>query len=225
MGAMRALLALVMSAGAAHAEGLCENTPLRFDPPTMFDAKTQSFAIPASQAWCDVTEDNQEKRGTVAFVQLRDVHDKVLANVSGATGADATHLQAAIGAFEKLSGLHAALVKRGYAPLDGKLAKCTVKTKWTGVTAGDRGWQDGTVVLELARGGKQLQQVTLGAGTAQRRGDQQVRTHAIGTQLAVFATVPSCDGPPPGYFSAGDAGDCYQKDQVSVRLIDATACF
>ena len=116
-----AIVIVLVLAHGAHATGPCENTETRYDPPELFDEATQSFAIPASQPWCDVTVTNDvvydEVRGAVSFVELRDVRGKVLGRLSTAQGPDADHLTAH-GAFEAVpfGKLHATLVQRSYKP-------------------------------------------------------------------------------------------------------------
>jgi hypothetical protein len=222
-----AVLAIAMPAGAT---GICENTEARYDPPELFDETTQSFAIQVSQPWCEVVEGGSlgETRGTVSFVELRDVHDKVLGILSTATGQDAVRLQAAVGAFEAvpLGKLHATLVARGYAPLVTKGSRCTLATAWTeGDTIG--GWRGATLQLDVEHAGKRILRTKLGAGSAARRGDQVLRSHVLAKQsaIAVLAIVPSCAGPPPGYFGADDPGECYRVDTPVAMLVDATACF
>jgi hypothetical protein len=224
------VLAALAVAGHAHATGMCENVGVRYDPPELFDEATQSFAIPASQPWCDVDQDGDEQRGTVSFVELRDVHDKVIGILSTATGADAAHLTAAVGVFDAvpLGKLHATLLARGYAPLVTK-AKCKLATAWTdGANVG--GWRGATLQLDVESAGKRVSRATLGAGSAARRGDQILRSHVLAKRsaIAVFAIVPSCAGPPPGYFGSDDAGDCYHDDTPVVMLLDGPAiagCF
>jgi hypothetical protein len=41
----------------------------------------------------------------------------------------------------------------------------------------------------------------------------------------VFAIVPACGGPPPGYFGPDDGGACYHVDTSRALLVDAPACF
>jgi len=242
------LAAMLVLGRVAHATGPCENTGPRYDPPELFDAKTQSFAIPASQPWCDVTVDGEvlppgelrtgavidEIRGAVSFVELRDVNNHVIAILSVARGADAEHLEQAVGVFEAVpSGkLHATLLARGYAPLVTRAKDCKLSTAWTDVEAG-RGWRGATLQLDVQRSGKRLLRSPLGKGSIERRGDQFIRAHVLAKQasLAVFAIIPSCAGPPPGYFGPDDDGDCYHVNMPVATLLDAktspslAACF
>ena len=48
---------------------------------------------------------------------------------------------------------------------------------------------------------------------------------AADRSVVVFSLVPTCAGPPPGYFGAGDAGLCYRIDTPDVRVIPAKDCF
>jgi hypothetical protein len=49
--------------------------------------------------------------------------------------------------------------------------------------------------------------------------------------VAVFAIVPSCAGPPPGYFGPDDGGECYRVNTPVAMLFDVktlpslAACF
>ncbi len=220
--------------GTAHATGVCENTEVRYDPPELFDDKTQSFAIPASQPWCDEVHDGgaiDEVRGAVSFVELRDVNDKVIGILSTAQGNDAKHLEQARGKFEAIAigKLHATLVARGYAPLRPS-AKCKLATAWTDV-APPGGWRAATLQLDIVqRGGKRVLRRRLGEGSIERRGDQLARAHVIAghAAIAVIAIVPSCAGPPPGYFGPDDGGDCYRVNTPVALQLDApelAACF
>ncbi len=230
------MLVVVVGFGrAASATGLCENTPVRYDPPELFDEATQSFAVSASQAWCDVNDETlTETYGAVSFVELRDTHDKVLAILSTAQGADATHLRTARGDFEPIAvgKLHATLVARGYKPIVSKTKGCKLSTAWTDADSRD-GWRGAALQLDVQRGKTRLSRVQLGEGSAARRGDQWFRAHVLAKQstIAVFAIVPSCGGPPPGYFGTADGGSCYHDDTPIVVTLDATttpalaACF
>jgi hypothetical protein len=227
-------------ARAADATGVCENTTVRYDPPELFNETTLSFAIPASQPWCTESMDGgaiTETRGSVAFVELRDVHNRVLGILSTAEGVAAEHLKAAgVGAFEAVPAgkLHATLRQRGYAPLVSAPKSCKLTTAWTDI-ASDRtgGWRSAVLQLDLSRGPTRLLRSRLGDGSIARRGDQLVRASTVSKQsiIAVFAVVPSCSGPPPGYFSPDDAGDCYHVNTPMVMALDATstpalaACF
>jgi hypothetical protein len=225
-----AIAVVMVTARVAHATGPCENVGPRYDPPELFDDKTRSFAIPVSQPWCDVEWQGgavDENRGAVAFVELRDVDNHVIGVLSAAQGADAEHLQRAVGAFEAVPRkFHAAIVARGYAPLVPRARDCKLTTAWTDVDPEKpRGWRGATLQLDVTRGGKRLLRVQLGRGNAERRGDQFIRVHAMAKQssLAVFAIVPSCAGPPPGYFGPDDGGDCYHVNTPVALLLDARA--
>jgi len=223
------VLASLCIARFAHATGTCEDTGVRYDPPQLFDGKTQSFAIPAVQDWCEEDQHNgviDEVRGKVSFVELRDIHNKVLGVLSTATGGDAKRLNAAIGKFEAVptGKLHAILLARGYAPLIAK-SKCKLATAWTDYDPTvERDWRGANVQLEIKSAGKQLARILLGKGSLARRGDQWVRAHVIADQgaIAVFAIVPSCGGPPPGYFE-GDGGSCYHQNAPVAMLLTAKA--
>lgn len=226
--------AVVLSSATAHATGLCEDMAPSYDPPELFDEKTQSFAIPGTQPWCDEVQDGgsfDEKRGSVKFVELRDIHDTVLGIVSTASGDDADKLRRAFPDFEAVpfGKLRATLVKRGYVKLAPKTKSCTFATAWTDI-APPGGWRDATLQLDVKRAGKGISRTKLGVGSIQRRGDQKLRVHVIAklATVAVFATVPSCAGPPPGYFGPDDGGSCYHVDTPSVLLLEASAvaaCF
>jgi hypothetical protein len=228
---------MFISTSAADATGLCENVAPRYDPPELFDEATQSFAIPVSEPWCEQVQDGDtynEKRESMSFVELRDVHNKVLGVLSTATGSDADHLKTAIGAFEAVpfGKLHATLLKRGYKPLGSNAKGCKLTTAWTNVDNGG-GWRGATLQLDVENRGKRALRIQLGKGSIARRGDQIVRAQFLAKQsaIALFAIIPSCAGPPPGYFGPDDGGDCYHVDTPIVMLLDAkntpalAACF
>ena len=224
---MKALVVLVLLARSAYATGLCENTPPSYDPPEMFDEKTESFAIPVTQPWCDVVTEGDamyEVRGNVKYVELRDTSNGIIGRVSTATGADADHLRERVGDFEYIpyGKLHATLVKRGYAPVVAP-EKCKVTGAWTDVEPPkSRDWRGATLQLDVLAGGKRLQRRRLGDGSIERRGDQVIRGHvrAKSSAIAVFATIPSCAGPPPGYFGPDDGGDCYRNNEPLVMQLE-----
>jgi hypothetical protein len=236
---IHALVMVGVLARSAYATGVCENTERSYDPPELFDEATQSFAIPVTQPWCDVVVTNDvvydEVRGTVRFVELRDVSNQVVGVLSTAQGDDAKHLREHVGDFEHVpyGKLHATLVKRGYAPIVAP-KKCALAGAWTDVDPpASRTWRGAVLQLDVVAGGKRLQRMKLGDGSVTRRGDQLVRGHAVAKQtaIAVFATVPSCAGPPPGYFGPDDGGDCYQVNTPVVLKLDPkstpplAACF
>jgi len=205
---MRALLLLLLPS-VAHATGPCEDNPVRFDPPSQYSAKEHAFASPGVAAWCEVDAQDQERRGAAKFVELRDVANKVLATLSA--DPDAARIHA-----DRVVPLHAALIARGYGAL-AKVPSCAFKTAWDG---------DG-VVVDVTRAGKRLARVPLGPGSTRRRGDQQLVVTRDGDALALWATVPDCDGPPPGYFGPDDPGTCYKRDTVIAMTLDkalAAAC-
>ncbi|MFT3691611.1 MAG: hypothetical protein QM831_00615 [Kofleriaceae bacterium] len=220
---MRVLLVLLIVARAAraYATGECENNPVRFDPPELYNAKLQAFAIPVSAAWCDFQDDNMHEaaRGTVSFVELRDIRNKVIGRITAATGKDLEREKAMMSDIEVVAQLHKTLLARGYQPIKNVPA-CSFKAKWDGF--GDKsGWQTARVSLDVAKRKKLLTSVLVGEGSAARQGDAQIRAATDGTVIAVFVTVPTCAGPPPGYFGPEDGGDCYHVDEPLVRLLAA----
>jgi hypothetical protein len=233
-----AAVVLALAAGDARAIGVCEGAWfVHYDPPELFDEATQSFAIPASVDWCDEGDFmndpiNWPQRGVVHFVELRDIHDAVLGRLSTVTGADADHLRK-IAAFEavRYGKLHATLLARGYAPLAGKLGKCSLATAWTDLD--HQAWRGATLQLDVMRGNTRIARVRVGAGSIERRGDQSIRAHVLARQSAidVLAIVPSCTGPPPGHFGPDDGGSCYHVDTPAALRLDAkttpalAACF
>jgi hypothetical protein len=101
--------------------------------------------------------------------------------------------------------------RRRYQPIAAPKA-CKLTAAWTDVESGG-GWRGATVQLDVMRAGKRVLRTKLGDGSVARRGDQLVRAHALVAQkaLAVFAIVPACAGPPPGYFGPDDGGTCYHS--------------
>jgi hypothetical protein len=67
---MRVLLAVMLAASPAWAEGICENTPRQYGSPVLVRGET--FAVPGTQAWCV-----DGARGTRPFVELRDASGEV----------------------------------------------------------------------------------------------------------------------------------------------------
>ncbi|HEY3357984.1 MAG TPA: hypothetical protein VGQ83_32345 [Polyangia bacterium] len=169
------LLLCVLAPGAARATGRCENTPRRYEPPRLFAATSESFAVGATQAWCEERGD-QEVRGVLRFTELRDLKGEVVARLASARGRDAARLTKLVGPFDFVAAgkLAKTLTARGFAPL---------------------------VPSRAGQGGR------------------------------CAVRVPQCQGPPPGYFGADDAGDCYPLDQPVVLALDAAtrtelgACF
>jgi hypothetical protein len=229
-----AVAIVLVFARAASATGPCEDTDTRYDPPELFDEATRSFAIPAAQPWCDVKVTNDavydEVRGAVSFVELRDVRGNVLERLSTAQGSDADHLTAR-GAFTSVpfGKLHATLVQRGYKPLVAA-TKCKLEAVWSDLDP-PGGWRGANLSLDVEHAGKRLARSLLGRGSVARRGDQIIRSHVLANAagIAVFAIVPSCAGPPPGYFGSDDPGNCYNIDTPVVTLLAPSpalaACF
>ena len=77
--------------------------------------------------------------------------------------------------------------------------------------------------MQKARG-KQIKRVSLGPIAQRRKADVVSVAHVDGAKLVVWTLVPTCAGPPPGYFGADDGGDCYPVDTPVIRVLDAKRC-
>ena len=229
-----AVCVLMLAARTAAATGVCENTPRHYDPPRLYSETEDAFAVFASQDWCDEVVSGgtiDEVRGKVHFVELRDIRGTVLAILSSARGKDAQRVTDLIGAFDPVSPakLAGTLKARGYLPLMStgpKPRRCSVRTAWRPAPKETvNGFPAATLSLEVLAGGKRLTRVELGLAARDRKPAAVVRAQWLPKRsgVAVWAIVPSCAGPPPGYFGADDAGDCYQVDNVALMVIDATA--
>ncbi len=233
---MRALVCvLVLAARTAGATGVCENLARHYDPPKLFSEAENAFAVFGSQDWCDEIDRGQgleEVRGTVHFVELRDTAGNVVGIFSGARGKDAERVTDLVGAFEpappaKLAGT---LRKRGYVPLV-KAGRCSVRTAWSAAPKEQvNGFPAARLSLDVLAGSKRLTRVDLGLAARDRKSAAIVRAQWLPKKKAValWAIVPSCSGPPPGYFGPDDAGQCYPIDSAAITVVDSAAigaCF
>lgn len=226
----RILLVLAATTATAAATGVCENMPRSYDPPRLYAEASSSFAIPGHQAWCDESDDLQETRGTVDFVELRRTDGKVDAILSTARGKDAGRVKSLVGTFEAATAAKLATVlqQRGFAPLVPSATGCTAKLRWTPAAAGEtvNGFPASRLNLDIVRAGKRLVTLPLELGATERKDAAALRISFVAAQraIAMFVRVPTCSGgPPPGYFSPDDGGVCYQDDQVVVKLMTAAA--
>jgi hypothetical protein len=203
----------------AGAIGMCEDVAIHYRAPTLYSESDNAFAVPATQDWCDAgTVD--DKRGTIELVELRGIDGKVVAILSTVTGADAAHLTAAVGGFVAVPDLAHALEQRGYVPLVAS-SRCTVAITWSRAPAPDP-WPPIAMGLAIAGSSK----LALGIAAAARKGDALVRAHVLPKRhaIAIWALLPTCAGPPPGYFGSDDAGMCYPVDTPIVKLVTGATC-
>jgi hypothetical protein len=229
---VRAILLLwivvaALGARTAEATGLCENTPLQYEPPRLFSEQEQAFAVPATRAWCEV-QGQREVRGKIAFVELRNIDGRVTGIISSARGPDAGRLEQLIGAFEAVAAdkLDAALKARGYAPLAaatrGK-TRCEVRATSIRTKEWGGGFPVEQAQVDVISGAARLARIEAELIATQRRGDLAARAHALAKRpaIAVWLRLPGCTGPPPGYFGPKDPGICYPDDKIEILILDA----
>ncbi len=219
------VLASLLVTHDAFAIGLCENTPRQYSPPRLFDETTNTFAIPATQVWCDEVQDGaafDETRGVVSFIELRDTSGQVTGIASNATGADAKRLTAMFGTVTK-PATALAKFKKLVRTSAGQLGRCTVRTTWKRSPVPLNGFPAGTLGIEVIAGKQTLASAEIGLAAAQRREEVAVAAHfrRDTRTVAVFVRLPTCSGPPPGYFGPDDGGDCYAEDEPVIKLFDA----
>ncbi|NVB77328.1 MAG: hypothetical protein HOV81_02940 [Kofleriaceae bacterium] len=213
---MKALLLLLVLAKAAHATGICENTERRYHAPTAYSESEHAFAVPGVQPWCEEVEDGgtlDEKRGEVAFVELRKNDGTVIATLTDSTDAHAS--------FDHVDDLSAELARRGYKPVSA--GRCTITSSFGRAPAVD-GWPAQKLAIVQKARGKQIKRVSLGAIAKERKADAISVAHIDGAKLVVWTLVPTCGGPPPGYFGANDGGACYPIDTPVISVLDAKRC-
>lgn len=207
---------LLVLAKAAHATGICENTERRYRAPTAYSETEHAFAVPGVDPWCDEVEHGgaiDEKRGEVAFVELRASDGTVLATLTDSTDPHAS--------FERVADVSAELARRGYKPVSA--GRCTVTASFGRAPAVD-GWPAQKLAIVQRARGKQVKRVALGSIATQRKAEVLSVAHVDGTKLVVWTLVPACGGPPPGYFGADDGGVCYPIDTPVVSVLDAKRC-
>jgi hypothetical protein len=213
---VKVFLLLVMLAATAHATGPCENTERHYGKPIAFSETDQAFAVPGVQPWCDVVEDGDtydEKRGEIRFTELRDVKNNVLAVL---TESKDKHSE-----LEHVASVKAELAKRGYKPLVA--GKCTVSAAFDKAQDLD-GWPARALTLVVKAGKTLVTRVPLTRVAKQRAGDVVNVRHVTRKQLVVWTLVPTCAGPPPGYFGPDDGGECYPVDMPVVSVVDDERC-
>ena len=77
--------------------------------------------------------------------------------------------------------------------------------------------------MDVHGGGKRLARIDAGLAAEQRQSELVALGHAVAKRpvIAVWLRLPSCSGPPPGYFGPEDGGDCYPDDEIQLLLLDA----
>lgn len=229
-----AMLGIVAAAGSAQATGVCENNPRQFEPSVSWSATEKQLAIPATQDWCEEKDEGGtlgEQRGTVRFVEIRDISGTVVERLSSERGAQAKRLKESVGEFKVVPSekMPQTLKARGFVPLSAKAVSpaggCTTRLKWAKSKETVNGFPAGSVSVEVVAAKKVLASADLGLAARQRRGDLALRSLFIadGKSVVVWARVPQCSGPPPGYFDKDFAGDCYAGDEIVIKQLTATA--
>jgi hypothetical protein len=218
---MRVLFVLLALASPAYATGFCENTPRHVGPPKFVHEADGVFALPFTQDWCD-EKDGVEKRGVVSGVELRDATGvKAVLATAGAV----KRLEAMGETVDTVKSIDAELKARGFRPLVKKTAACTVRTAWQNEKDPSNGWPAGKLGVDVVAGKQKVASVEIGIAARKRRGDVVIAAHFAKPKVLVFARLPTCSGPPPGYFGPDDGGDCYTEDEPVIRVLDAAACF
>lgn len=223
----------VLLPSVAAATGICENTGTTYGKPTLFAEATETFAVPATLAWCDEKDNGgsiEEVRGTIAYVELRDVNNNAVGLISSAKGKDAKRLEDSVGEFDKVVAgkLDAELKKRGYVAINAKSpAKAACRAQATFKKAPKdtvNGFPAERMYIEVRAGKKSMLRKELGLSAQQRQESGVVLAHFYTTKKAValFTLLPTCSGPPPGYFGPDDVGDCYEDDTITTSLIDGS---
>jgi hypothetical protein len=238
-----AFVAVGFAARAARATGACEDTPLRYDPPSHFAPGERQFAFPGTSHWCEEKEVGaaiDEVRGTVRFVEIRDMAGKIVARLSTARGTDAARLRDAVSAFEEVppGRMAQALASRGFEPLAATARSpagdCRVRARSARRAAPQNGFPAGFVDVELLSGKRPLVTQEVGVAARELRAGVVARARFLPAEhaVAVWVRVPQCSGgPPPGYWGEGSPGTCYHQDTVAVALLTAAdhpelaACF
>ncbi|MDX2092296.1 MAG: hypothetical protein SFX73_30815 [Kofleriaceae bacterium] len=218
----------------ASATGICEDTGTTYGTPTQFAEATNTFAVPATLTWCEETQDGgtiDELRGTIAYTELRDVNDDVVAVLSEAQGQDLVRLQSKVSNVEEVptGKLGAELARRGYVALVAKSpskAACRVRATWKKAPKGEKvdGFPAERMFFEVRAGKKSVQTKEIGLSAKERHAAGVVVAHFYTTKKAValLTLLPTCAGPPPGYFGPDDGGSCYNVDTIKASMIDGS---
>ena len=218
---------------AAHATGVCEGTGTRYQAPTLFAESSELFAVPATASWCEERQNEgsiEEVRGTVTYTELRDVRGRVVTSLSEATGKDRIELAKIVGSAEWLApGMTATWLKdKGFAPIQatGPVARenCAVHATWKAAPKEQiNGFPAARLGVELRAGKKVVHRLQLGLAAETRKGSERVVAHFFKTKrmVALFTLLPTCEGPPPGYFGPDDPGSCYDVDVLGMWVVDA----
>ncbi|MGN6105508.1 MAG: hypothetical protein ACTHU0_10420 [Kofleriaceae bacterium] len=234
-----AAASLALATRTAGATGLCENVGTLYDPPRWFSETEETFVVPAHHRWCEeqdpVETGDPELRGSFDFFEVRNLKNEIVEVLASARGKTAQRLTELKGKFTSVPAgrLAATLEKRGYRSLAAGATSpaggCTVRSTWTH----QRGGRTGKIFLEVRAGTQELVRKEIGEGATSRRGKAVVRAQLLAKRAAIaaWALVPTCDGPPPGYFGPDDPGECYPNDAPKMIVLDAAttpailACF
>jgi len=238
-----AFAACLLTAGTARAIGVCEDTEIKYAPATRFAPAQRQFAFEGTSDWCEEKDEGdvvQEVRGTLRFVEIRDMTGKVVVRLSGARRRDAERLRAAIGAFEEVAAgrMQRTLADRGFVPLAAAArspaGSCRVSTRYTGHAEKQNGFPAGDVAVEIYAGKRKLAGRDVGVAARELHGQIVARAQFLpaGRAVAVWVRVPQCNGgEPPGYWGEGSPGTCYHADTIAIALLtvdeqpDLAACF
>ncbi|HMF43473.1 MAG TPA: hypothetical protein VKQ32_22525 [Polyangia bacterium] len=235
--------ACLLGAAKAHATGACEDTEIKYQPATQFAPALRQFAYEGSSDWCEENDETgvvEETRGTVRFVEIRDMTGKVVARLSSARRRDAERLRAAVGAFEEVAAgrLQSALADRGFVPLAAAARSpagaCRVRALYTGHAEKQNGFPAGDVAVQIYSGRRKLADRDVGVAARELRGQILARAQFLPAEraVAVWVRIPQCvGGPPPDYWGKGVPGTCYHGDVIATALLtaaeqpDLAACF
>jgi hypothetical protein len=224
---------MLLPAGAARATGACENTEIRYFPPSRFSPAAHQFAFEGTSDWCEEKDDGsvvEEVRGTISFVEIRDAAGKVVTRLSGVRGRNAGRLRDAVGPFEEIAAPKVAstLASRGFVPLAATARSpagdCRVRTRYAAQKEKQNGFPAGSVVVEVRAGKRTLLARDVGVAARELRVDIAVRAQFLPAEraVAVWVRVPQCTGgPPPGYWGEGSPGECYHADTIAIALLTA----
>jgi hypothetical protein len=233
-GRRLAFVAVGFAARTALATGACEDTPIRYDPPSHFAPRERQFAFSGTSHWCEEKDDSaviDEVRGTVRFVEIRDIAGKLVARLSTARGRDAARLREAVRSFDEVAPgrMAATLASRGFEPLAATARSpagdCRVRARYDRRAPPQNGFPAGVVAVEVVAGKHALVTHDVGVAARELRAGVVARAQFLPAEhaVAVWVRVPQCNGgPPPGYWGEGFPGTCYHEDTIAIVLLTVT---
>jgi len=218
-------LTLLAPAPSAHAVGACENTPITYELVGM-SAATGQVLVKGEQEYCDVDDSGgsiEEDRGSVPFFQVRDLGGKGKTTWFLRRNSVTTRARFSSGTLPRKTKSFKALrklrKKRSFTPA-AKLAKapsgaCSVKVEGADEPEVDGEFPETVVTVSVHAKGKRIWSENLGAAAIAAGPRVLSMWSKTRKSLVLWADLPSCSGPPPGYFE-GDAGDCYPEHEPYV---------